>query len=369
MVFVSNNFKFLELKIVIAFQISDGYIWFSMARIQDLLKDKNSKINYTQIRNNYPWIYRKKQKCILSPDSDGLLCGLFMSHYLDWEIVGFYDGKVCVLKNGVSAFDEDVCFLDIEIYRKGIKSMGHHMLSVYNSALPDDWSIKFKECLQPNLMRGYDKNNFRLKYPLATIHMLIGVLEEIIDIRVEESAIFPLLFTDGTFNVMFSYPENVINWWKYLDIKDNSKLLRNIFMGEDYTTYKLMLEMDNFFRERDEISISGERGDRLKISNKDSSSYNIDKHSHNYKINDGAKARCKSFLRLLAKHTKWNYNDQRWCFEEMNLMQFSKSDFLSRGWTIKKDNWKSLMEINPLSWAMTSGKNIEFTIETPDKLI
>lgn len=340
-----------------------------MAKIQDLLKDKNSKINYKQIRADYPWISRKKQKCILSPDSDGLLCGLFMSHYLDWEIVGFYDGKVCVLKNEVSAFDEDVCFLDIEIYRKGIKSMGHHMLSVYNSALPEDWSIKFKECLQPNLMRGYDKNNFRLKYPLATIHMLIGILEGVIDIKVEESTITPLLFTDGTYKVMFSYPENVMNWWKYLDIKDNSMLLKNIFMGENYTTYKLMLAMDMFFRERDSISIHRERGDRLKISNTDSSPFNISRDGHNYKIDSNAKERCIMFLKLLEKNTKWAYNHSHWCFEDMNLMQFTKSDFTSRRWSIKKDNWKSLMEINPLSWAMTSGNNIEFTIETPDKLL
>ena len=340
-----------------------------MSKIQDLLKNKNERINYEDLRKQFPWIYKKKQKCILSPDSDGLLCGLFMSHYLDWDIVGFYDGKVCILKDGVSAFDEDVCFLDIEIYRKGIKSMGHHMLSVYNSALPDDWSIKFKNCIQPNLMRGYDRNNFRLKYPLATIHLLIGLLEDIIDIKVEQSTIFPLLFTDGTFNVMFSYPENVMNWWKYLNVEDNSKLLKSIFMGEDYTTYKLMLEMDNFFRERDEISIRGERGDRLRISSKDSSHYNLEKQGHNYKINNDAKKRCVLFLKLLEKHTKWRYNSTNWCFENMNLMQFTKSDFLSRDWTIKKDNWNKLMEINPLSWAMTSGNNIEFTIENPDKLL
>lgn len=339
-----------------------------MAKIQELLRDQNDRINYADIRNKYPWITKKKQKCILSPDSDGLLCGLFMSHYLDWEIVGFYDGKVCILKDQVSAFDEDVCFLDIEIYRSGIKSMGHHMLSVYNTALPDDWSHKFKDCLQPNLLRKYDKNNFRLKYPLATIHLLIGILEDIINIKVEPTAIFPLLFTDGTFNVMFSYPENVMNWWKYLNVEDNSKLLKYIFMGEDYTTYKLMREMDNFFRKRDEISIPRERGDRLKISNKDSSNYNIEKSNFNYKINDSAKLRCEQFLSLLSKNTKWDYNPNKWCFENMQLMQFTKSDFQSRNWTIKKDNWNKLMEINPLSWAMTSGLNIEFTIESPDKL-
>ena len=168
-----------------------------------------------------------------------------MSHYLDWEIIGFYDGKVCLIKDNISAYDDDVCFLDIEIYREGIKSMGHHMVSVYNSELPNDWSLKFKECIQPNLFRNYDRNSFRLKYPLATIHMLIGILEDVIDIEVSKDAIFPLLFTDGTFNVMFSYPENVMNWWEYLNVRD-SKLLKNIFMGDDYTTYKLMLEMDNF---------------------------------------------------------------------------------------------------------------------------
>jgi len=340
-----------------------------MAKIKELLEGKDERIDYTEIRKKFPWITKKGQKCILSPDSDGLLCGLFMSHYLDWEIVGFYDGKVCVLKNGVSAYDEDVCFLDIEIYRQGIKSFGHHMLSVYNSALPADWPAKFKDCIQPNLMRKYDKNNFRLKYPLATIHLLIGILEDEINIKVEDSAIFPLLFTDGTFNVMFKYPENVMNWWKYLNVEDNSNLLKNIFMGESYTTYKLMLEMDIFFRERDEISITGERGDRLKISNKDSTSHNIEQTGKYYRINEDAKKRCEKFLTLLEKHTKWNYNPHKWYFEDMNLMQFTKSDFQSRKWTVKKDNWNKLMAINPLSWAMTSGLNIEFTIEKPDKLI
>ena len=50
-------------------------------------------------------------------------------------------------------------------------------------------------------------------------------------------------------------------------------------------------------------------------------------------------------------------------------MQFTKSDFVGRKWTITKKNYKEFIELNPLSWAMTSGLNIEFTIEEPDKLI
>ncbi len=339
-----------------------------MAKIQELLSDKNDLINIEDLLKKNSWITKRKQKCILSPDSDGLLCGLFLSHYLDWEIVGFYDGKVALIKDGLSFYDNDVNFVDIEIYREGIKSIGHHMLSVYNSALPSDWHTRFKQCIQPNLMRGYDKNSFRLKYPLATIHLLIAILETKIDIEVKESAIFPLLFTDGTFNVMFKYPENVLNWWKYLRVEDNSKLLHSVFMREDYSVYNLMLQMDSFFRERDKISIPRERGDRLKISNKDSSSYNIEKINSNYKINDDAKRRIELFLKMLSRDTGWKYQKNKWNFDNFNYLQFTKSDFKSRGWTIKKDNWNKMLNLNPLSWAMTSGDNIEFTIESPDKL-
>lgn len=342
-----------------------------MAKIQQLLSGKDDTINYDEILVKYPWISRKNQKCILSPDSDGLLCGLFMSYYLDWEIVGFYDGKVCLLKDGISAFDDDVCFLDMEIYREGIKSFGHHMVMVYKNHLPDDWNKRFQDCIQPNLMRGFDKNSFRLKYPLATIHLLIGILENCpdLEIKVEESAIFPLIFTDGTFNVMFSYPENVMNWWKFLKVSDSSKLLKYIFQGEDYTVYKLMQEMDIFFRERDLVSAPRERGDRLKISNKDGTPYNIEEGESNYKIIDEAKLRCEMFLLLLSKHTKWEYQPEKWNFENLRLLQFTKSDFKNRNWSIKIENWKNMLSSNPLSWAMTSGDNIEFTIEFPDKLV
>ena len=55
-------------------------------------------INYNEVVKKHPWIIKKNQNCILSPDSDGLLCGLFMSHYLDWHIRGFYDGKILLIE-------------------------------------------------------------------------------------------------------------------------------------------------------------------------------------------------------------------------------------------------------------------------------
>ena len=338
-----------------------------MSKIQELLKDKKDKLNVQTVLKQNPWLTRKNMKCILSPDSDGLLCGLFLSHYLDWEIIGFYDGKVCLIDEDCSALSEDVAFVDIEIYRRGVKSVGHHMLAAYNSSLPVEWNSKFKECIQPNLMRGYDRNNFRLKYPLATIHLLISLLEDVVDIEVVDSAIFPLLFTDGTYKVMTSYPENVLNWWGYLNVQD-SQLLNYIFTNEKYSLHQLMQEMDSFFRKRDQISVPRERGDRLKISNRDSTPYNIVQRGTNFKIDDQAADRCIQFLRLLSSLTSWEFKRDSWTFCDMRLMQFTKSDFKSQDWTITKNNWNQFMDLNPLSWAMTSGSNIEFTIEHPDKL-
>lgn len=60
------------------------------------------KIDYRELLKKYPWVVKYKQNCILSPDSDGLLCGLLMSHYLNWRICGFYDGKVLVTAGGIN---------------------------------------------------------------------------------------------------------------------------------------------------------------------------------------------------------------------------------------------------------------------------
>jgi len=97
-----------------------------MSKIQELLLGKTDQIHYEEIIKNYPWIIKKGQNCILSPDSDGLLCGLFMLAYLDWEIKGFYDGKIMLLDKDTPV--KDCVFLDMEIFREEIKSVGHHMM-------------------------------------------------------------------------------------------------------------------------------------------------------------------------------------------------------------------------------------------------
>ena len=340
------------------------------SRIQELLKDRHEeKIDYDSILKKYPWIVEKNQCCVLSPDSDGLLCGLFMSKFLNWKIVGFYDGKVAVINKEYK--NKKPIFLDMEIFRKEIRSMGHHMVAVNKRHLPENWK-NFDNCIQPNNLRNYDgKNNFRLKYPLATIHMLVGIVaSKIKDIKIPESAIPTLFFTDGVFNVLFNYPENVLNWLNYLRINEDWNPLKPIFENEKYTVFTLMKEMDNFFRLRDEINAPRERGDRLRISQKDGTPVNIEGiEEESCNILEDAKERIIKFMNIMGNQTTWEYSDEHWkCWENMDFYRFTKRDFKLDNKTITIPNFKEFLKKNPLSWAMTSGINIEYTLEEPDKL-
>ncbi|MCL2156784.1 MAG: hypothetical protein FWH54_02040 [Methanobrevibacter sp.] len=337
-----------------------------MSNIQDLLKDKTDVIDYDKIIDQFPWIIEKDQNCILSPDSDGMLCGLLMSHLLNWKIKGFYDGKVMVLEKGLSA--KDCVFLDMEIFRKNIKSFGHHMLLYNNNEVPEDWD-NFENCIQPNILRNYDGYHlFRLKYPLGTIHMLLGIISHNFNINLSKDSIAPLFFVDGTFNVLFKYPENVMNWLNFLNVNEEKNVLKSIFLNKNYSIYETMEEMDSFFRKRDEISITKERGDRLKISSNDGEPYNIEYDETSNFINKGAVKRIKKFIKLLERFTGWEFKEKDWLWDNFTLYKFTKNDFKGLKLNVNGKNFKNLMEKNPLSWAMTSKGNIEYTEEYPDKM-
>ncbi|MBR2152427.1 MAG: hypothetical protein IJ944_03975 [Clostridia bacterium] len=346
-----------------------------MSAIENLLKDKQfDKADYDSLLNKFPWINERKRYCILSPDSDGLLCGLFMSMFRDWKIVGFYDDKVGVVNN--KYLDEDIVLLDGEIFRKSVKSVGHHMLKL-NKNRNVDFS-NFSQCIQPNLLRNYDgKHDFRLKYPLATIHLLVSIIaysdykQGKKEIVLTEKAVAPLFFTDGVFNVLFSYPENVLNWLYYLRIHEDWNPLKNIFKNESFSVYETMELMHSFFKQRDEITKGKERGDRLKISSKDGTPYNIEKAENDLvEINEDAVERIKTFANMIANSTGWNFIEDSWlCWKQLRFFQFNKSDFKSRGWKLTNTYFESFLELNPLSWAMTSGENIEFTLEKPSSFL
>jgi hypothetical protein len=326
-------------------------------------------IEYEDLIKTYPWIIEKEKDAIISPDSDGFLCGLLMSSLLGWKIRGFYDGKILLLKRGIKS--KDCIFLDMDIYRADIKSIGHHMVMFNKLHLPNNWH-NFNQCIQINNIRNYDfYNDFTLKYPLATIHLLIGILGRQQQIDIPKSAICPLLFTDGVWMNLFQYTENSLDWIKFLKAEDNQNPLNKVFCNEHYSVYEMMIAMDNFLRKRDKICAprakgARERGDRLIISTAEGY-YNLNKAGEVYSIKDDAKNRAEQFLKLLSDLTKWDYKAGDWAWGDLKISIFTKDIFSKMGRVSNRD-FVRFIESNPLSYAITSNQRIEYTLEKPDKL-
>lgn len=337
-----------------------------------LLKGRTDQIDYAEIIKKYPWIIEEGHCCVLSPDSDGLLCGLLMARYKKWKIVGFYDDKVALINRKI--LDKNPIFLDGEIFRRGVRSMGHHMLTVNHKRTPEGYERNFENCIQPNLMRQFDKKLFQLKYPLATVHMLASILayslKDRCPMQIPISAIPALFFTDGVYSTMFNYTENVLNWLHYLRIDEDWNPLRDIFENEKYTVFTLMKEMNEFFRERDKRNAPNQRGDRLRISQKNGEPCNINGlETGCCHISEDAVERICSFMKYIGELTSWQFSNDDWdCWRNMQFFKFTKGSFKGDKLTLTIDNFNSFIKQNPLSWAMTSGQDIEYTIETPDKL-
>lgn len=317
------------------------------------LVDATGKIVYSAVVEKYPWIIAKNQKCILSPDSDGLLCGLLMQHLFNWEIVGLYDGKVMALQEGLKA--KDCIFLDMEIFRNFTKSLGQHMLmwDSKKDPLRPQWQ-NFINCISPNNIRKIDgKRAFKRKYPLGTIHLLLGIIGSVKNISISNDAICPLLYTDGTFKNMFNYPENTLDWLEFLCAENSNSPLYKVFFNNNYTTFNLMSALKDFFAKIKELG-----GDKIKISNKNGEFENFEQDGRVYSLSDEQINIAHNFLKFLASLMGWNLNWNNWKFKNMKLYKFQKGTIKPNG-----RNFDELMSKNPVSWAMTSTLAIEYTVE------
>ncbi|MBL7997392.1 MAG: hypothetical protein JNL32_02025 [Candidatus Kapabacteria bacterium] len=304
-------------------------------------------IDYTELLHRYPWLVQHNQNCILSPDVDGLLCGLFMSHYYGWNIAGYYDGKQLLLRNAVSP--SDCVFLDMEIYRNDIRSIGQHMV-LYNSRdIPQSWG-RFDNCINPNNIRGFDANkHFAQKYPFGTIHLLLALIRHTREVGIRADAITVLLYVDGTFKNLLNYPENCISWLNFLDAKNESSPLSsmlNIFAAQRIST--MMHDLEKIFEEFRTIGGGKKGGDKIKLDGIDT------------EFSAEQLAQTENLLGYLATLTGWHYTPGEWSFTNLVHTRFEKGII-----PIGKLNNRSFNEVldqNPVSFAITGTKQIEYTL-------
>ncbi len=324
------------------------------SRIQEMLAGKNDVIDYAAVIKKYPWLAQKNQNCILSPDSDGLLCGLFVSQYLNWKVKGFYDGKFLILEKGI--LPRDCIFLDMEIFRNGVKSVGQHMVLFNKDQIPNNWN-NFDDCLSANNIRGYDgKHNFPQKYPLATIHLLLGVIGSVQKIGIPKDAICPLLYTDGTFKNLFNYPDNCLSWLKFLHADNDKSPLHKIFFNDHYSISSLMLALKELFGELRLIAGGSRGGDKIKFSNGKGQLINFDTKKQSLKRETVDQA--EEFLKFLSGKTGWKYNPKVWSWNNLSHFKFEKGSIKP-----SQGRYNDLISKNPVSLAMTSTLGIEYTLD------
>lgn len=316
----------------------------------------------------YPWLSLKNQNCILSTDSDGLLCGLLMSHVLGWKIRGYYDTKALVHDAAVNP--GSCVFLDVEIFRKGVRSLGQHMLLFNKRRMPANWD-QFDDAFAINNFRGYDvETDFGFKYPLGAIHFLTVMMHHIVPIRFSDESLDALLFADGSLQNSFGYTENVDDWLRYLGVDDESNPLHSLFMHRNHSIRSLMRRMMKFWEARDACSIKvgsrTERGDRITLTSRggDGSIINVQANGELLDFNRDAKARVEQFLGLLSKSTGWLYKPNDWSWNGWKAELFEKNQLSTDAGNprLNNRNFEELLTKHPLSWAITAGNRLEYTL-------
>jgi len=313
-------------------------------------KEKTNIIDYPEIIKKYSWIIEQDKKCIISPDTDGILCGLFMSAFFNWEIVGYYDGKNLAIKKKIKP--SDCVFLDMEIFSKRCKSIGQHMVLYNKNDIPKNWN-NFSNSINPNNIRGYDANkNFALKYPLATIHLLMCIVRTKIEFSVPKTAITVLLYVDGTFKNLLNYPENCISWLKFLNAKNESSpiaTLLNIFAAQKIST--MMHDLEKIFDEFRLIAGGKRGGDKIKISEIKNNSFPAD-----------LLTRTTTLINFLSKLTEWSFIKNNWTMDDLEMVNFKKG-IIPIG-KLNNKNYTAIMKKNPISFAITGTKQIEYTLNS-----
>jgi len=76
----------------------------------------------------------------------------------------------------------------------------------------------------------------------------------------------------------------------------------------------------------------------------------------------------EKFIKILSDLTGWKYNQSNWTWENLKLYKFTKGDFTGKKIRLNNKTFEKLLSKKPLTWAMTNGQNIEYTLEKPDKL-
>jgi len=166
-------------------------------------------LNRNDIIKQYPWINERNQKFIISADYNGLICASFLSHILNWELVGYYDlESLWICEEDVVNYEE-IIWVDLNILPKLGRAIGGHIVSLDNQT-----PRGFDTSCNPNLLMNLTSSNFKNKFPFSTLIFLLWLHNY--QIKKTLFSRLLVLHSDDTWLKCQEYNENMNDWTKTL---------------------------------------------------------------------------------------------------------------------------------------------------------
>ncbi len=174
------------------------------------------------IFKQYKWLKRKKAKFIISADYDGLICASFLSHFLNWKLVGYYNMEnIWISSEGIKNRN-NIIWVDLNILAHNGKSIGGHITMLNGDSVPDG----FITSCNPNNILKINNKQFNRKYPFSTLVFLLWLFDY--QVPHNEYAKFLILHSDNIWMKLQNYKSNVINWTKLFSNFNWNKLFESI---------------------------------------------------------------------------------------------------------------------------------------------
>jgi hypothetical protein len=303
-------------------------------------------LDYEGLLAEQNWFCQRGLSMVVSPDFDGLLCALLMNSHLGWQLCGFYDGKALALCHPVNHICELV-FLDVEIYRPSVRSIGNHLLQ-WSSRTP---LPNFQRTINPNLLRGItaykEEEEFQRKYPFGTSHFLLALLAHSgVELRLPTTnkLLTILLYPDGTHRVLLNYRSNVMDWLKWMDVKSSQKPISQLFQAlVTMPLAEIVHGLEWLSGQLKEIGFAG-KDDPCRFDPTDTDEYE-------------------------KAQTLWQFLQQVTSLQSPPIPQISwVARFETKTEALRAEIYRRVLSQNPLSFALTSRarkKGFQYTLVPP----
>ena len=186
------------------------------------------QIKRSDIIKKFSWLKNKNCQYVISASYDGMICASFLNHFLDWELVGYYNLENLWISEQAKANKQKLIWVDLNILPINGRAIGGHIVA-YNNEIPKG----FDSSCNPNTLVRLSSNDFKYKYPFSTIIFLMWLHNK--EVSEKDIAKFSLLHSDDV-------------WLKYQNYNNNCKLWSSTL--ENYNWDKLFNKVDSKTFER-----------------------------------------------------------------------------------------------------------------------